>query len=181
MFVPMPILKALHQVMPDRVLAEGSGAVWTVQIQGRDADGQAFTSSMFNYSGGMGARRAKPGPSATCYPTGVAAVPVEILEAAIPIVFDRRELRRESGGRGRSRGGDGQVIGFRMRTSEPWLLNAVPSRLDRGPEGLAGGQDGAPGRFLVNGKPISEGKKMTMQPGDVVVLETPGGGGYGPA
>ncbi len=55
MFVPMPILKALHQVMPDRVLAEGSGAVWTVQIQGKRAERQAFTSSMFNYSGGMGA------------------------------------------------------------------------------------------------------------------------------
>ncbi len=56
MFVPMPILKALHQVMPDRVLAEGSGAVWTVQIQGKRESGEPFTSSMFNYSGGMGAR-----------------------------------------------------------------------------------------------------------------------------
>jgi N-methylhydantoinase B/oxoprolinase/acetone carboxylase alpha subunit len=181
MFVPMPILKALHQVMPERVLAEGSGAVWTVQIQGKRADGRPFTSSMFNYSGGMGARLTKPGPSATCYPTGVAAVPVEILEAAMPIVFDRRELRRGSGGAGRSQGGDGQVIGFHMRTSEPWLLNAVPSRLDRGPEGLAGGEGGAPGRFLVNGTAVSEGKKMIMSPTDVVLLETPGGGGYGPA
>jgi N-methylhydantoinase B/oxoprolinase/acetone carboxylase alpha subunit len=181
MFVPMPILKALHQVMPERVLAEGSGAVWTVQIQGKRADGRAFTSSMFNYSGGMGARLTKPGPSATCYPTGVAAVPVEILEAAMPIVFDKREIRRGSGGAGRSQGGDGQVIGFHMRTNDPWLLNAVPSRLDRGPEGLAGGEDGAAGRFLVNGKPVSEGKKMTMNAGDVVLLETPGGGGYGPA
>ena len=180
MFVPMPILKALHHVMPDRVLAEGSGAVWTMQIQGRDAQGQAFTSSMFNYSGGMGARLTKPGPSTTCYPTGVAAVPVEILEASMPILFDRREVRAGSGGKGRSPGGDGQVIGFRMMTDQPWLLNAVPSRLDRGPAGLAGGQDGAAGVFTVNGKPISEGKKMTMQPGDVVVMETPGGGGYGP-
>lgn len=179
MFVPMPILKALHQVIPERVLAEGSGAVWTVQIQGKQATGEAFTSSMFNYSGGMGARLTKPGPSATCYPTGVAAVPVEILEAAMPIVFDKRELRLGSGGKGRTQGGDGQVIGFHMRTDQPWLLNAVPSRLDRGPDGLAGGEPGASGRFLVNGKPISEGKKMTMQPGDVVVLETPGGGGYG--
>ena len=180
MFVPMPILKALHQVIPDRVLAEGSGAVWTVQIQVKRADGTAFTSSMFNYSGGMGARLTKPGPSATCYPTGVAAVPVEILEAAMPIVFDKRELRLGSGGKGRSIGGDGQIIGFHMRTDQPWLLNAVPSRLDRGPEGLAGGQDGAAGRFTVNGKAVSEGKKIMMQPGDVVVLETPGGGGYGP-
>ena len=180
MFVPMPILKALQQVMPDRVLAEGSGAVWTMQIQGMRATGEAFTSSMFNYSGGMGARLTKPGPSATCYPTGVAAVPVEILEAAIPIVFDRRELRRGSGGNGRMRGGDGQVIGFHMRTDRPWLLNAVPSRLDRGPEGLDGGDDGAAGKFLINGEPVSEGKKLTMRAGDVVVLETPGGGGYGP-
>jgi N-methylhydantoinase B len=180
MFVPMPILKALHQIMPERVLAEGSGAVWTVQIQGKRADGTAFTSSMFNYSGGMGARLTKPGPSATCYPTGVAAVPVEILEAAMPIVFDRRELRLGSGGQGRSIGGDGQIIGFHMRTDQPWLLNAVPSRLDRGPEGLAGGGDGAPGRFLVNGVAVSEGKKIMMQPGDIVLLETPGGGGYGP-
>jgi N-methylhydantoinase B/oxoprolinase/acetone carboxylase alpha subunit len=180
MFVPMPILKALQQVMPDRVLAEGSGAVWTMQIQGMRATGEAFTSSMFNYSGGMGARLTKPGPSATCYPTGVAAVPVEILEAAIPIVFDRRELRRGSGGKGRTRGGDGQVIGFHMRTDQPWLLNAVPSRLDHGPEGLDGGEDGAAGRFLINGEPVSEGKKMAMRAGDVVLLETPGGGGYGP-
>jgi N-methylhydantoinase B/oxoprolinase/acetone carboxylase alpha subunit len=181
MFVPMPILKALAQVIPDRVLAEGSGAVWTVQIQGKTASGEAFTSSMFNYSGGMGARMTKPGPSATCYPTGVAAVPVEILEASMPIVFDRRELRLGSGGAGRSRGGDGQIIGFHMRTEAPWLLNAVPSRLDDGPEGLAGGGPGAAGRFLVNGKSTSEARKMTMAPGDVVLLETPGGGGYGAA
>ena len=179
MFVPMPILKALHQIIPDRVLAEGSGAVWTVQIQGKKRSGEAFTSSMFNYSGGMGARAAKPGPSATCYPTGVAAVPVEILEASMPIVFDRRELRRGSGGAGRSPGGDGQVIGFHMLTDGPWLLNAVPSRLDRGPDGLDGGEPGAAGRFLVNGEPVSEARKLTMRAGDVVLLETPGGGGYG--
>jgi len=179
MFVPMPILKALHQVIPERVLAEGSGAVWTVQIQGKRDNGEAFTSSMFNYSGGMGARATKDGPSATCYPTGVAAVPVEILEAAMPIVFDRRALRPGSGGKGRSRGGDGQIIEFHMRTEHPWLLNAVPSRLDRGPDGLDGGDPGAAGRFVVNGKPFSEARKVLMNPDDVVLLETPGGGGFG--
>jgi N-methylhydantoinase B len=179
MYVPMPILKALYQVMPERVLAEGSGAVWTIQIQGRQADGRPFTSSMFNYSGGMGARATKPGPSATCYPTGVAAVPVEILEAVMPIVFDRKELRPDSGGAGRNRGGDGQIIQFRMRTNDEWLLNAVPSRLDEGPEGIGGGAPGAPGRFLVNGEPVASARKLTMKPDDVVLMETPGGGGYG--
>jgi N-methylhydantoinase B len=180
MYVPMPILKALHQVMPDKVLAEGSGAVWTMQIQGRRASGEPFTSSMFNYSGGMGARAGKPGLSATCYPTGVAAVPIEILEAAMPIQFDRKELRNGSGGKGHMRGGDGQIIEFHMLTDSQWLLNAVPSRMESGPEGLEGGEPGAAGRFMVNGKTVSEARKLTMKPHDRVVLETPGGGGFGP-
>ncbi|TAL79636.1 MAG: hydantoinase B/oxoprolinase family protein [Burkholderiaceae bacterium] len=181
MYVPMPILKALHHVIPDRVLAEGAGAVWTMQIQGKRGDGLPFTSSMFNYSGGMGARKTKPGPDATCYPTGVGAVPVEILEAAIPIIFEEKELRIGSGGKGRQRGGDGQIIKFRIQTPYPWLLNAVPSRLTKGPEGLDGGEPGAAGHFTVNGKPISEARKISLQPNDVVVLETPGGGGFGKA
>ena len=179
MYVPFPVLKALHQVMPDRVLAEGSGAVWTIQIQGRDEAGRPFTSSMFNYSGGTGARREKPGLSATCYPTGVAAVPVEVLEAAMPIEFTRKELRRGSGGAGRQRGGDGQVIGYQMRTRDTWLLNVVASRTELPPEGLEGGEPGLPGRFLVNSAPVNEARKMLMQPGDEVLMETPGGGGYG--
>jgi N-methylhydantoinase B/oxoprolinase/acetone carboxylase alpha subunit len=56
----------------------------------------------------------------------------------------------------------------------------VPSRLDRGPEGLGGGAAGAAGRFTVNGKPVNEARKMTLAPNDVVALETPGGGGFGP-
>lgn len=181
MYVPFPVLKALHQVMPDRVVAEGSGAVWTIQIQGRDDAGAPFTSSMFNYSGGMGARREKAGLSATCYPTGVAAVPVEVLEAAMPIEFTRKELRPGSGGVGRQPGGDGQLIGFRMRARDTWLLNVVASRTEIGPEGLEGGGPGASGRFLVNGKPVNEARKLVMQPADEVLMETPGGGGYGPA
>jgi N-methylhydantoinase B len=179
MYVSMPVLKALYHVIPERVLAEGSGAVWTIQIQGKTQTGEPFTSSMFNYSGGMGARRTKPGPSATCYPTGVAAVPVEVLEAAMPIVFEQKELRIGSGGAGASRGGDGQTISWRMRTESPWLLNAVSSRTTLPPEGMGGGEAGAAGRFLVNGKPVSEARKLVMQPNDRVVLETPGGGGYG--
>ncbi len=179
MYGPFPILKALAQVAPDQVVAEGSGAVWTIQIQGKDMAGKAFTSSMFNYSGGMGARAEKPGLSAICYPTGVAAVPVEVLEASYPIVFTCKELERGTGGTGRQPGGDGQRIGYRMRTNSPWLLNTIPSRLSTAPEGLAGGGDGAPGRFEINGKPIIDTRKMEMQPDDEVFMVTPGGGGYG--
>ncbi len=179
MYVPMPILKALYQVAPEQVLAEGAGAVWTFQVQGRNDRGEPFTSAMFNYSGGMGARRTKDGLGATCYPTGVAAVPVEVLEAAMPIQFTRKELMAGSGGAGAARGGDGQIIAFHLRTRDPWLLNAVPSRLKIGAEGFDGAGDGRPGRFLINGKDSAQANKMVMAPGDEVVLETPGGGGYG--
>jgi N-methylhydantoinase B/oxoprolinase/acetone carboxylase alpha subunit len=90
-------------------------------------------------------------------------------------------LRPGSGGAGRSPGGDGQTIQFRMRTTAPWVLNAVPSRLGEGPEGLGGGGAGAGGHFKVNGQSISTAGKITLQPDDVVLLETPGGAGYGPA
>ncbi len=180
MYVPFPILKALAEIVPERVLAESSGAVWTIQIQGRDRDGRPFTSSMFNYSGGMGARAAKDGLSAICYPTGVAAVPIEVLEASIPIAFTCKELMPGTGGKGRHKGGDGQRIGFRMRTGREWLLNAIPSRLSTRAEGLHGAEAGAPGAFLINGKPNSQARKVTMAPEDEVIMQTPGGGGFGP-
>lgn len=179
MYVPFPILKALAEIMPERVLAEGAGAVWTIQVQGRDKDNRPFTSSMFNYSGGMGARAGKDGLSATCYPTGVSAVPVEVLEASIPIEFTCKELLRGTGGRGRYNGGDGQRIGFRMRTGKDWLLNAIPSRLKIQAEGLQGGQPGEAGAFLINGEPSLEARKKTMSANDVVLMQTPGGGGFG--
>jgi N-methylhydantoinase B len=181
MYVPFPILKALAQVVPDRVVAEGAGAVWTVQIHGEDDAGRAFTSSMFNYSGGMGARAGKPGLSAICYPTGVAAVPVEVLEASYPILFTCKELALGTGGDGRYRGGDGQTIGFRLRSTSNWLLNVIPSRLATQAEGLHGGGAGAAGRFEINGAPVGDTRKMDMTPDDEIVMVTPGGGGYGVA
>jgi N-methylhydantoinase B/oxoprolinase/acetone carboxylase alpha subunit len=127
----------------------------------------------------MGARATKAGPSATCYPAGIAAVPVEIIEAVTPIVFERKELRPNSGGDGAVRGGDGQIIQFRLDTRDEWLLNAIASRVAEAPEGLGGGGPGRPGKFHINGVPVRDHKKLVMQPDDVVLFETPGGGGYG--
>ena len=179
MYVPFPILNALSKVVPDRILAEGSGAVWTFQIQGKTPSGEPFTSSMFNYSGGMGARAEKNGLSATCYPTGVSAVPIEVLEASIPIEFTTKELVEGSGGDGQFKGGDGQRIGFRLKTEHNWLLNAIPSRLNIAAKGLNGGEPGQAGSFLINGQALLEAKKREMQPEDEVLMETPGGGGFG--
>jgi N-methylhydantoinase B len=179
MFLPMPLLTALAQVVPESVMAEGAAAVWTMQVHGARADGRPFVTSMFNYAGGAGARAHKPGLSATAYPTGVAAVPVEVVEASAPLLFLRKELRRDSGGAGASQGGMGQVIEFTVETGRPWMLNAVTSRLAHGPAGLFGGGAGKTGRFVVNGEPVTTQRRIDLQSGDLVRLELPGGGGYG--
>ncbi len=147
MFLPNALLKALAQVRPDQAMAEGSGAVWTMQVNGNHDDGRPFITAMFTYAGGVGARATKPGLSACSYPTGVAAVPVEVVEASAPIRFRCKELRAGSGGAGAQRGGLGQTIEFSVDTSRPWQLNAVTSRLAVAPEGIFGGGGGR-GRAL---------------------------------
>ena len=179
MFLPMPLLAALGQFVPESVIAEGAAAVWTMQVHGTHPDGRPFVTSMFTYAGGVGARAGKDGLSATAYPTGVAAVPIEVIEAMAPLTFLRKELRPDSGGAGRHSGGLGQVIEFTVDAGRPWMLNAVTSRLRHPPLGLFGGGAGAPGRFLVNGEPVRTQARMELGSGDVVRLELPGGGGYG--
>jgi N-methylhydantoinase B len=178
MLVPMPILKALHNVVSERVLAEGPGTPFTFQIIGSKDDNSLFVSSLFTFSGGMGARQTKPGLNAVSYPTGIAATPIEVIEHETPIVFRRRELRHGSGGAGNSAGGDGQIVEFSVDTQRPWTLNAVTTCTRAAAKGLAGGEDGAPGRILLNGKETSFQGKTVLSPTDVVYMETPGGGGY---
>ena len=179
MHVPMPLMKALHAVTPETVLAESAGGLWSMQIFGTDDYGHSFASSMFNYSAGMGARSGKPGLSATCYPAGISAVPIEVLEADMPIVFDRKELLRGTGGDGRNRGGDGQIVEFHLETDREWMLNAIVSRTKFSSEGLAGAEAGAPGQFMINGEDVRVPGKLAMKPTDRVLMKTPGGGGYG--
>ena len=179
MFLPNALLKALAQIRPEQSMAEGSGAVWTMQVNGSYEDGSPFITAMFTYAGGVGARASKPGLSACSYPTGVSAVPIEVVEASAPIIFKQKALRIGSGGAGEQVGGLGQTIEFSVDTAKPWQLNAVTSRLVMAPEGIFGGEPGAAGSFTVNGKPVETQARVTLKPEDVVRLDLPGGGGYG--
>ena len=181
MFLPNALLKALAQIRPLQSMAEGSGAVWTMQVSGNYADGSPFITAMFTYAGGVGARATKSGLSACSYPTGISAVPVEVVEASAPIHFLRKELRRGSGGSGEQVGGLGQTIEFTVDTDRAWQLNAVTSRLSDAPQGIFGGEPGATGSFTVNDEPVRTQARVALKPGDVVRLELPGGGGYGTA
>lgn len=181
MFLPNALLKALAQIRPESAMAEGAGAVWTMQVSGNYDDGRPFITSMFTYAGGVGARATKPGLSATSYPTGVSAVPVEVVEASAPIRFYRKELRPGSGGKGRTIGGLGQTVEFTVDASKGWQLNAVTSRLAVAPEGIFGGEAGEAGNFTVNDEPVRTQARVALKSGDRVRLDLPGGGGYGQA
>ncbi len=181
MFLPNALLKALAQIKPEESMAEGSGAVWTMQVNGNYPDGSPFITAMFTYAGGVGARASKTGLSACSYPTGVSAVPIEVVEASAPIRFREKSLRSDSGGDGRQQGGMGQSIEFAVDTDKAWQLNAVTSRLADPPQGIFGGQAGASGAFLVNGEAVETQARITLSGSDVVRLELPGGGGYGEA
>lgn len=180
MYVPMPIMKALFNAVPDKVVASSPGSPWGCQLFGSAQDEGAFV-TMFHFAGGMGARRNLPGLNATTYPAGVSAMPLEMIEIESPVVFHRREIRRGSGGDGRMHGGDGQVVEFSVRSNASWTLAAAPSGASYAPEGLEGGDHGQAGRFLINGLETVIDGRMLMAPDDVVRLETPGGGGFGKA
>lgn len=77
------------------------------------------------------------------------------------------------------RGGDGQVIEFTVLSKAPWTLAVAPAGLAFAPDGLEGGESGAAGHFFVNGEEQVIDGRARMQPGDLVRMETPGGGGFG--
>ena len=107
--------------------------------------------------------------------------PVEALEFALPIRIEEYSLRRGSGGRGQHRGGEGLVRAIRFLAQATATVTA--ERRHHGPYGLAGGEAGAPGRNVLvrDNRPTDLPGKTTLalQPGDVLRLETPGGGGWG--
>jgi N-methylhydantoinase B len=105
--------------------------------------------------------------------------PAEVLEMDLPVRVERYAIRRGSGGAGSGNGGDGVIR--ELRVLEPCQLSLITERRRMAPRGLAGGQDGMPGRNLVNGVEVGAKVAVDLVPGDVVTIETPGGGGYGKA
>ena len=128
--------------------------------------------------GGQGGCPDADGPSAVHVAmSNTLSTPTEALELAYPIRVERHALRLGSGGPGCHRGGDGVVR--ELRVLEPCRLSIVSERRRHAPQGRKGGAPGAPGRNLLNGEELPPKVTRDIQPGDVVRIETPGGGGYG--
>jgi N-methylhydantoinase B len=180
-FLPGAIFAALAQAIPDRVMAESSAGLWNTNISGEDPRrGGPFTYVWFS-AGGMGARPTKDGLSATAFPSGIGGVPVEVIEGLSPVLMERRELRPDSGGPGRFRGGCGQTMVVRFRTDHQVLYSPLYDRIRFPASGLLGGWPGAKGEFGLDGQQGLHPKEQRMlSPGARVTLRLPGGGGYGP-
>jgi N-methylhydantoinase B len=179
------LLRALAEAIPDRIPAAASGTMNNLTIGGV----RSQTNGPFAYyetiAGGMGARPGKPGVSGVhTHMTNSLNTPVEALEYAYPLRVRRYSLRPESGGAGKFRGGDGIVREIEVLTDCDVTLLA--DRRSRGPWGLAGGADGAPGKAYVTRHDGSvetmPGKFSTrLRAGERITIETPGGGGWGHA
>jgi N-methylhydantoinase B len=129
--------------------------------------------------GGQGACPDADGPSGVHVAmSNTLATPAEALELEYPLRVERWELRLGSGGGGTRRGGDGVVR--ELRVLEDCRLSVLAERRRNAPRGAADGEDGTPGRTLVNGEQQEPKLTQQLRAGDVVRVETPGGGGYGP-
>jgi 5-oxoprolinase (ATP-hydrolysing) len=134
-------------------------------------------------AGGSGAGPDFPGTSVVqTHMTNSRLTDPEVLETRFPVLLEEFSIRRGSGGAGRQRGGDGALR--RVRFREAMVAGILSTRRSTVPFGLAGGGDGAPGRNRVeraDGRVENLGATaaVAVEPGDVFVIETPGGGGYG--
>jgi N-methylhydantoinase B len=128
--------------------------------------------------GGQGACPDADGPSAVHVAmSNTLSTPTEALELAYPIRVERNALRLGSGGPGQHSGGDGVVR--ELRVLETCRLSIVSERRRHAPQGRKGGAPGVSGRNLLNCEELPAKVTRDLQPGDVVRIETPGGGGYG--
>jgi N-methylhydantoinase B len=131
-------------------------------------------------SGGTGARPTLDGLSATAFPSGVRTMPVEATENVAPVVFWRKELRPDSAGAGRTRGGFGQIMEIAGKGDLEFAVNAVFDRVANAPRGRDGGADGAAGEVrLKSGKTLRTKGFQVIPDGERLVLNLPGGGGMG--
>ena len=181
---PDLVLGCLHQAVPEKVPAEGASCMYDLPMRHAPEvaliGGRKFAIEPV-HNGGTGARPHADGLSATAYPSGVFGSQVEITESVAPVVFWRRELRPDSGGPGKFRGGLGQTIEVSSANGMPIVVFLSLERIKNPALGRAGGMAGMTGRVRLAGQSSDLPGKGEVRLGDEdrLIFETPGGGGYG--
>ncbi|TWB86061.1 N-methylhydantoinase B [Bradyrhizobium macuxiense] len=179
--LPDAVMGCLEQALPGQTLAE-SGMMWNPYLRGTTGfKREPRTWEFFSLiAGGMGARSSKDGLDATAFPAALKGIPVEAIENTAPMVFWRKELRTDSGGAGKFRGGSGQIVEIGALHRTHLSLKAMFDRIHNPARGRDGGQPGAVGRVRLASGAVLAGKGQQDVPvSDRLVIELPGGGGYG--
>jgi N-methylhydantoinase B len=177
------VFRALDPILPGRASAGGPTTSGLVLFAGRRRDGM-WTTLYEVHGGGEGARAERDGmPAVRVHMSNVMNTPAEVIEAEYPIRVERQSLRRGSGGAGRHRGGDGLQRAYRMTEPDISVTSMFERRLVP-PYGLDGGEAGAPFHVTVTtagGRQFELPGKANIRlgAGDLVVVESCGGGGYG--
>lgn len=174
------VFLALSEALPDRVPAAGSGTMMNIMLGG--VLGGRYWSYYETIGGGTGARPGRDGVSGVhVNMTNTMNTPIETAEREYPVLFTSYRIREGSGGRGRFRGGDGIVRS--MRLLAPARIAVIATRFRTRPWGLRGGEPGEPARVYIKKRDGSvvyiESETVDLAEGDEIVIETPGGGGYG--
>jgi N-methylhydantoinase B len=176
-------LGALAEALPERIGAASSGTMHLLNIGIRHAD--RYLMLVETFGGGQGGLPGQDGMSAIhSHMSNTRNTPVEVLESTYPIVIEEYSLVENSAGAGRWRGGFGIRRVYRLL--EPATITLSSDRHTHAPWGLAGGGAALAAtnyRVLVTGEHVDLESKVSFQAeaGDRIVIETPGGGGYGPA
>src|SRR5580658_307317 len=182
------IIKALAPSCPERAMA-GWGRRFRIAIQGEDPrNNRPFIWHFFQARPGGGASSAGdgwPGAGEWQAAGGIKFGSLEVTEVRFPLFFRRHEFRPDSGGDGQYRGGPGGIVEMVVETQEPALANTAGDGVVHGACGILGGEDGAPHRYTL----YSDGREprsiktketgLVIRPGDRLVLESGGGGGWG--
>jgi N-methylhydantoinase B/oxoprolinase/acetone carboxylase alpha subunit len=177
------ILGALSKAIPAKIPAASSGTMNNVAFGGFDPVKKSRFTYYETIGGGMGACPDKNGLSGVhTHMTNSLNTPIEALENYLPVRIRKYTLRKDSGGKGRNKGGDGIIREYEFLV--PTQVSILSERRKFSPYGIRGGEAGKKGKnSLIDniGKKKSLGPKVNLNvsPGDILRIETPGGGGYG--
>lgn len=170
------VLGALAKALPDQIPAASQGTMNNIAM------GNHQSNRPWDYyetvAGGMGAHGEGDGLSAVqSHMTNTLNTPIESLEMHYPLRIREYSIRRGSGGRGRYHGGNGLIREFEFLESAGVTL--ITERRRNPPWGLAGGEPGKAGINYLDGEPVAGKCQLSVRPGQVLRVETPGGGGFG--
>jgi N-methylhydantoinase B len=177
MHIPALIFEALADAMPTAVTGECGAPPPILSISGVEVEGGALFGAWLEVHSGFGGRASADGGSVLGFPANTQMASIEMTEATSPLLFKCRELLPDSAGEGRFRGGLGQRVAVESLAHRAYAAILLEPNA---PRGVHGGRSGTGARALLGDVEIDDySVPIELKPGEVLTIESAGGGGYG--